>query len=133
MNWMAAPLSVRVKPWASSVPNGPSAWVGFGAGGGAVLHVDRGAGGHQRRAVIAIQRHLTRQVELLAVLQINTELGLHHQPGAVGQRHVALRGGQVDPIRAVLLGGHRGQGVRAALLVDAAVACVGDCRAADRW
>ena len=55
-------------------------------------------------------------------------LRLHHQPGAVLQRHIALRAASGRPLRPVLRGGGGGQRVGPALLVDAVVARVGHLR-----
>ena len=46
----------------------------FIAGGSTSLEIDRSAGGGDRRAVVAVQRDVTRQVELVGLLQINASL-----------------------------------------------------------
>ena len=131
-NWMAAPLSVTVKPCASSVPNGPSAWVGSALGGGAVLQIDRGAGGRHRRAVVAIQRDVAGQVELVGVLQ--EDAAAWPAASARCRSPASCRpSASVRLIRSgpTCCGSRRRHGVGAAMLVHAAVARIGQRRAAD--
>ena len=127
----AVPLSVTVKPCASSVPNGPSAWVGSAP---AAAPAFRSIEALAVTSVVPSSRYSVTSCDRsswLAVLQVDAlSLDCTISQVPLLQRDVALRRGQVDPFRSVLLRGRGGDRVGAALVVHAVVAGVGQRGAA---